>query len=406
MRAREIGLILIGLVGATPAAPAAAEPRTESFLEYLKSHLRASLGSAPEMVAPQPVADDPGAPVVSLSRITDARALERQLRGLVKAPYASVRLRTPDGYAHVGNFSVGSAESLQSSVLVIAGRADVYGRVTGNVVALDGNILIHRGAVIEGDAIAYGGEISNLGGSVGGRTLTLAEPEPLLAPPEAGPVARVFTNAAGLVGTMLTLGLIGFGLVLFGKTNLEVVSDTVSHSFLRSFMVGLLSQVLVIPTFGMLVVGLVLSVVGVLLVPFVVVVYALLVVVGVLGGFLAVAHAMGETHTRRQMARGVAVSPNSFRYLGIGLGGVAAVWLAWVLFGWVPVAGTLILLAAVLATWVLATVGLGACVLSRAGIQPSFAGRYLPAEMLTDEYLWATPQQGVPAVKRPSREGR
>jgi hypothetical protein len=97
------------------------------------------------------------------------------------------------------------------------------------------------------------------------------------------------------------------------------------------------------------------------------------------------------------------VSPNSYRYLTIGLLGIAAVWMAWVLFGWVPMAGLLILGAAALATWLVGTVGLGACVLSRAGIQPGFAGRYLPAEMLTDEYLWATPQHGVPAVKRPTR---
>ena len=102
------------------------------------------------------------------------------------------------------------------------------------------------------------------------------------------------------------------------------------------------------------------------------------------------------------MARGVARSPNSFRYLLIGLGSIAAVWTAWIAFGWVPVAGIVILIAAVLATWLLATVGLGAAVLSRLGIRPSFAGRYLPTEMLTDEYLWATPQQGVPAVKRPA----
>ena len=226
--------------------------------------------------------------------------------------------------------------------------------------------------------------------------------EPFLPGPEPGPLARTITNLAGVVGSFLTLGILGFGLVLFGKTNLEVVSDTVSHSFLRAFVVGLLSQVLVIPTFGMLVVGLVLSVVGVLLVPFVVAVYVLLVIAGVLGGFLAVSHAIGEIHTRRRLARGDALSPNSFRYLVVGLCALASVWLAWVVFGWVPVAGTLILVAAIIATWLLGTVGLGAAVLSRAGIQPGFAGRYLPTEMLTDEYLWATPQQGVPAVKRPA----
>jgi hypothetical protein len=49
------------------------------------------------------------------------------------------------------------------------------------------------------------------------------------------------------------------------------------------------------------------------------------------------------------------------------------------------------------------TVGLGASVLSRAGIRQTFAGRHVVPEMLTDEYLWATPQFGVPAVKRPSK---
>ena len=145
-----------------------------------------------------------------------------------------------------------------------------------------------------------------------------------------------------------------------------------------------------------------LSVVGILLVPFVVVVMPLLVLAALVGGFIAVAHAMGETHLRRRMAAGVIVgSANSYRYLLTGLAGLGAVWLIWILFGWVPVAGTLIFAAAAIATWLLATVGFGACLLSRAGVQPGFAGRYIPPEALTDEYLWATPQFGVPAVKRP-----
>lgn len=404
MRAPEFAfLVVLGTLAAPPAQADAGPPgRDVGLFDRLRDRFRITLG-AQESLDPHALTDDPAGVVVELSRVDDPRALERQLRDLVQAPYASIRMRTPDGYAHVGHFSVGSTESLQSNILVIKGTADVYGNVAGNVISLDGNILLHRGARIGGDAIAYGGSVTNLGGTVVGRILTMAETEVLAAPP-GNAVLRTAVNAAAVVGTFVTLALLGFGLVLFGRSNLEVVSDTVSHSFLRSFLVGLISQVLIVPTFGMLVVGLVLSVVGVLLVPFVVAVYGLLVVVGIVGGFLAVSHAMGETHTRRQMARGVAVSPNSFRYLTTGLGAIAAVWAAWVLFGWVPVAGALIFGAAVLATWLLATAGLGACVLSRAGIQPSFAGRYLPAEMLTDEYLWATPQQGVPAVKRPARK--
>jgi hypothetical protein len=215
-------------------------------------------------------------------------------------------------------------------------------------------------------------------------------------------LATVARRLAGVIGVFLTLAALGFGLVIFGRPNLEVVSDTVSHSFGRAFVTGLLGQILVIPTFGMLIVGLILSVAGILLLPFAVTVYGLLVVVAALGGFLAVAHAMGETYTRRRMAMGALIgSPNSYRYLVVGLGALAVLWLAWSAFGWVPVAGNLIGGAAFLVTWLLATTGFGAALLSRAGIRENFAGRLIPPEALTDEYLWATPQFGVTAARRP-----
>jgi len=103
---------------------------------------------------------------------------------------------------------------------------------------------------------------------------------------------------------------------------------------------------------------------------------------------------------------GVALSPNSYLYISTGLGGLSVVWLVWLLFGWVPFAGGLVLTAAVLVSWLLATVGFGASLLSRIGMRPDFAGRIIPQEALTDEYLWATPQFGVPAVQRPPKEDR
>jgi hypothetical protein len=216
------------------------------------------------------------------------------------------------------------------------------------------------------------------------------------------PLTQALRNAAGLLGVFVTLLALGFGVTLFGRQPLEVVSDTVAHSFGRSFLVGLLGQILLLPTFGMMVVGLVLSVVGVLLLPFAVIAYVLLAVVALLGGYLAVAHSMGETYTRRRMAMGVVVnSPNSYRYVFLGLAALLSLWGAWVIFGWVPVAGTLIRAIALLVTWLMATAGFGAALLSRAGLKEDFAGRLLPQEALTDEYLWATPQFGVPAAKRP-----
>jgi len=63
----------------------------------------------------------------------------------------------------------------------------------------------------------------------------------------------------------------------------------------------------------------------------------------------------------------------------------------------------LMLATAALSTWTVATIGFGAALLSRGGVREHFAGRLLGGDMMTDEYLWATPQFGVPAAKRPPR---
>jgi hypothetical protein len=250
--------------------------------------------------------------------------------------------------------------------------------------------------------------VRDLGGEIGGevrtlRTTTVFAPTSHVgaeSPPSL--IGTVFQRGAGVVGVFLTLCALGFGLVMFGRPHLEIVSDTVSHSFGRAFLTGLLGQILLLPTFGMLVVGLILSVAGILLLPFAVVIYVLLVVIAALGGVLAVAHALGETYTRRRMALGAVIgSPNSYRYVLVGLGAMASIWLAWAIFGWVPVAGGLVGAAAFLVTWLLGTAGFGAALLSRAGLRENFAGRLIPPEALTDEYLWATPQFGVQAARRP-----
>jgi hypothetical protein len=348
-----------------------------------------------------------GGLVIDLSDLSNPAALEPRLRQAAALSGPDLRLTIPNGRARLGHFSVGSGENLTGHLLVLHGDADIYGMLAGNVAAVEGDVIVHPGAVVTGDVLALGGDVKDAGGEIRGQIRTLRPAVPSTAAaapaePALSPLAAALRRAVGLTGVFSTLTLLGFGLVLFGKQPLEVVSDTVMHSFGRSFVVGLLGQILLLPTFGMLVVGLILSVAGILLLPFAVVAYVLLVVVAVLGGYLAVAHAMGETYTRRRMALGAVISsPNSYRYVAVGLGGLLALWAAWVVFGWVPVAGSIIRAVAVLVTWLLATTGLGAALLSRAGLREGFAGRLLPQESLTDEYLWATPQFGVPAAKRP-----
>ena len=354
--------------------------------------------------APRPIA--PGGATVDLSNLSQPTAVEDRLQ-LALGDKADPRLTIPGGTARRGNYSIGSEESFNGHLLVVDGNADVYGRLRGNLVTLRGDVMLHPGSMVAGDILTLNGKVRDLGGEIGGevRSLESVTSTAGLAPAETAalsPVESVFYRIAGVIGVFLTLLVLGFGVVTFGRQNLEIVSDTVSHSFGRSFVTGLLGQILLLPTFGMLVVGLILSVAGILLLPFAVAVFAMLVVVGVVGGYLAVAHALGETYTRRRMALGVIVrSPNSYRYLLLGLLAIASLWSAWALFGWVPVAGSIIWGAAFFVSWLLGTAGFGAALLSRAGIKENFSGRLFPPEAMTDEYLWATPQFGVPAGRRP-----
>jgi hypothetical protein len=416
MMARVRVVALLALTAALPAV-AHAEPRSvptgatavelvRNFWDLVASQQGDDRETRPSSRA-IPAAPEGTLPV-DLSDLSRPAEMESKLKTALAPKNGAIRVTVPGATARLGNFIIGSAESPEGHLLVVQGDADVYGRLLGNLVTVDGDVIVHPGALVSGDILALGGDVRDMGGEIGGeiralRSTTIFAPTTSavdVVQPSA--VATVGRRLAGVFGVFLTLAALGFGLVMFGRPNLEVVSDTVSHSFGRAFVTGLLGQILVLPTFGMLIVGLILSVAGILLLPFAVTVYALLVVVAALGGFLAVAHAMGETYTRRRMATGAFIgSPNSYRYLVIGLGALAALWLAWSVFGWVPVAGDLIRGAAFLVTWLLATTGFGAALLSRAGIRENFAGRLIPPEALTDEYLWATPQFGVPAARRP-----
>lgn len=376
-----------------------------------RMHARLAAITAVPSQAPAPQAIPPATPgglSISLDNLSDPARLETLLRRAAALSPADLRITVPNGRAWLGNYTVGSGEAITGHLLLLRGDANVYGVLNGNLVTLDGNIVVHPGGVVNGDVLTFGGMIQDAGGDIRGEIRTLSPAEANAANAAAtAPVSGlklVFRNAAGLGGVFLTLVALGFGLVLFGRQNLETVADTVSHSFGRSFMVGLVAEMLLLPTFGMLVVGLLLSVVGVLLIPFAVLAYLLLLFIGLVGGYLAAAHALGESYTRRRLAMGITGGmPNSYRYLVVGLLLMLGFWAAWVMFGWVPVAGTLMKGAALVVTWLLITAGFGATLLSRAGVREAFTGRIIPPEALTDEYLWATPQFGVPAAKRPAR---
>ena len=393
---------------------AAEERLTQTFRNLTAPAELAAAGATPAASAP--------APAAAASAIASAVA-DSVTRALTMADVATldslVRLlqATPDigsdvaGSVHtsplrLGSVTVPAGQRVENSLVVFRGNADVYGTVAGNVVALLGDVICHDGGSIEGNAVSVGGKVVEAGGTIHGDIKTLSVLGRSLAAAERKTERRsAFDRLSQDVGTVIAvfiaLAMLGFGTVFFGRRHVEVVADTASHSFGRSFVVGLLGQLLLLPVFAMMIVGLVLTIVGILVLPFAIVAYLLGAVLAALGGYLAIAHAVGETVTRRRMANGAFVrSPNSYGYIFTGLVGLLGLWAAAALFGWLGPVVLLFKVAAVIVTWLAATTGFGAVLLSRAGLRETFAGRYSGEQ--TDEYLWATP----PATPTAGRMGR
>ena len=345
------------------------------------------------------------AKVLTMADVATLDSLERALRAVPDiGPNIAVSVRRSP--LRVGDVTVQAGEVVRGNLVVFRGDVDVIGTVTGDVLVLLGDVISHDGGLIGGSAVAVGGRVVEAGGTIRGdiKTLTTLGRQAAAQGERAArrsALDRLFNDVGTVVALFIALAMVGFGTVFFGRRYVEVVADTTTHSFGRSFVVGLLGQLLLLPAFAMMIVGLVLTIVGILVLPFAALAFVLGTALAVLGGYLAVAHAVGETVTRRRMANGAFVrSPNSYGYIFTGLVGLLGLWAAAALFGWIGPVVALFKVAAVLVTWLAATTGFGAVLLSRAGMRETFAGRY--SGEMTDEYLWATP----PATPTAARTGR
>ena len=96
---------------------------------------------------PQAVPSGADAPTISLHDLAHPISLEKSIRAAAATPAGQLRLNIPSGQARLGDFSIGSDQTLKGDLLVLEGTADVYGRLEGNLVSWDGDIVLHSGAV-------------------------------------------------------------------------------------------------------------------------------------------------------------------------------------------------------------------------------------------------------------------
>jgi hypothetical protein len=362
-------------------------------------------GAAAPVGALEPVSS----PQAARSQDTASR---RPIPGQIRREVAILRLMRLDEHVPpaesftIGGRAVAPGDTVRGVVAVARGPLEVRGRIDGNALALHGDIIIHPGGVITGDAVAIGGHVRARGGVVEGdiRSVSGLLPMPNRSDRrEAAGAAATWQAMKVVLGWLAILLVIGIGVLVFAEPTLDAVVEALHQRFGRAFWYGLAAQVAAIPALLVILLGLALTVVGILLIPFAIVTYAVA-LAGVLTlGFLAVARFTGAAITggTRRGPTGP-VRGASLRALIVGLVLYLGLWLAAAAFTWSPLVGSILRAAALAVTWVAITLGLGAIVASRVTAwRPQSAGATRGGA--ADPMVWQTPTPvtGVAAARRP-----
>ena len=320
--------------------------------------------------------------------------LLRQLVGSLRAPKA-------DSFK-VGNHEVAAGATHQGTFAIARGNLDVRGRVTGDAIAVHGDITIHPGGSVAGNVTAIDGRVRTAGGIVEGDVRSIRGITGSILSAAAAHVADdepVTTWGAikMVVGWFAVLFAIGIGVLLFAERNLDGVVAALEQQFSRSFWVGVLAQLAAIPALLLVLLGLAISLIGILLIPFAIVAYVIALAGLCTLGFLAVARFTGRGFFRdRANTRAV-----TLRSLSTGLVIYLGLWFLAAVFVWSPVAGSMLRAVAFAGSWVALTFGLGATLLTRAGTQKD--GVSVAKPKAADDLSWQTPTPvtGVVAARRP-----
>jgi hypothetical protein len=193
------------------------------------------------------------------------------------------------------------------------------------------------------------------------------------------PLRYVTEGLAGVFSLLITyvvLFAIAFGVIAFGgRRYIEGVGDTARHATMRSLLVGLAATFLIVPAFILGMIALVISIVGIPALLVWAPGFPVAVVLGVLLGYLGVAHAAGEAVAEKRFyvhdwfQRG-----NSYYFLLSGLGVLLAFFLASQVVHmagpWLRVISGLLTFLGVVTTGVAVITGFGAVLISRAGSRP------------------------------------
>ena len=282
------------------------------------------------------------------------------------------------------------------------GPLEIRGTVDGNAVAIGSDVVLLPGGHVRGDAVSVGGQVRMAGGTVDGETRSISA---FSVGPIAGtrltPAQATRRSLSLAVACYLILVAMALAVAIGARTHLETIATTIRTDFSRSFLFGLLGEIAIVPLFVLSMVALAITIVGILLIPFAAVAYALAVLGAADLGFLAMSLLVGDA-----TMRGESYVRDPRPVVSHLIAGLSVFLVLWLLAGgaaFLGLAGSVLRLLAFLSTWIAATVGLGATIITRGGTRSPASMPRVPAPPV-EEYAWQTPTpvSGVAAARRPT----
>ncbi len=288
-------------------------------------------------------------------------------------------------------------------VAVAIGTLHIRGTVNGDAVSWHGNVVVHEGGHVTGNAWAIGGKVMLEGGVVDGDVRAFDGDLGVVANIDA-PVtgmAAVMHEGALALGWLVMLLTVGIGVLVFASPNLTAVGDGISRGFGRAFLAGIAAQLALLPMMVLMVVALCLTVLGILLVPFAIVAYVLAAAGLVTLGYLAMAQLTGQALVGAGKGDEIERRSTSLKAMLVGLVVLMAPWFIASAVAWSPAGELVMRTIAVAVTWVAGTAGLGGALISRGGVKRAQAPTTRQA-MSSAGWATPTPVAGVVAARRPT----
>ena len=304
-----------------------------------------------------------------------------------------------------GDRTVAAGSVVTGPLAVASGTLHVLGTVRGDAFVYGGDLIVLEGGAVLGDALAADGKVRLAGGRVSGDVRSLGGDLNGTGRADAADASSAAARTGGQLllfsGWLGVLIIVGMGVLVLASGNLDASADMIERDFGRALLAGIAGQLALLPVLAVLCVGLALTVLGVLLIPFAIVAYVLAAAGLLTLGFLAVARVTGRSLLGDSAGSERARRAAAVRALIVGLVVMMVPWLASAALAWAPTLNLLARIIAIAVTWVAASAGLGAALLSRGGVKRMMAPATQKA-MASAGWATPTPVSGVVAARRPS----